>query len=221
MRDKPSHHPWNGEQARKFANSVENLKKSRYVPFAQEINDFLTDLVDNKSPIVLDIGCGPGFLLIEIARLNPKAQLIGVDLSEDMLKIARRKAKENGFSSMQFRQGAAENIPVPDAHNDAVVCLNSLHDFQDTEETLKEVYRSTKKGGIFVLKDKNGAYPKWKVVFGFIPLVCKSGLKKTTKYFKSNELWLEPEHVMEIMESLGFKIEYMKEKLDYLIVGKK
>ena len=221
MSEKAFHHSWNGEHAIKFAKSVENMKKSRYIPFAKEIHEFVNKYVTNKTPVISDIGCGPGLLLLEIANLIPNCQLIGIDFSKDMLQIASEKATEKGIDSIIFKQGPAEDIPLPDAHNDVVVCLNSLHDFNSAEETMSEVYRTTKEDGIFILKDKNGAFPKWKVVFGFIPLICKSGFKRTLRYFKSNELWLNPEKVKEYMETLGFKILYLRKNLDYLIVGKK
>jgi ubiquinone/menaquinone biosynthesis C-methylase UbiE len=221
MSEKSFHHSWNGEHAQKFAKSVENMKTSRYIPFAKDIYTFIKRFIKNENPIILDVGCGPGYLLIEIAKLFPNSQLIGVDFSEDMLRIASEKAKEKGFNSIIFKQGPAENVPIEEAHIDAVVCLNSLHDFNDAEKTLSEVYRVTRKNGIFILKDKNGAYPKWKVILGFIPLICKSGLKKTIKYFKSNELWLDPEVIKKKMKELGFKIDYLEKKLDYLIVGRK
>jgi len=215
------HHPWNGEHAEKFAQSVENLKKSRYIPFAKEILESINKFVVKENPIILDVGCGPGFLLLEIAKLIPNAKLFGVDSSEDMLQIATKKFKEKKIIAVSFKLGLAEKIPLPDAHSDVVVCLNSLHDFKNAEDTISEVYRILQSSGIFILKDKNGAYPKWKAVFGFIPLVFKSGLKRTLRYFKSNELWLDPEKIKEIMGALGFEIKYIRKKLDYLIVGKK
>ena len=221
MSKKSFHHPWNGEHAQRFARSVENMRKTRYIPFAEEIYEFINQFVEKEKPAILDVGCGPGYLLLEIAKMIPSSELIGVDLSEDMLQIAMEEAKEKGLNSIIFRQGPAENIPVVDAHNDVVVCLNSLHDFNNIEKTLSEIYRITKKEGIFILKDKNGAYSKWKVILGFIPLIFKSGLKRTVKYFKSNELWLDPDDVKQKMEGLGFKIEHLKKKLDYLIVGRK
>jgi ubiquinone/menaquinone biosynthesis C-methylase UbiE len=221
MSDKSFHHPWNGEHAQKFARSVENMKKSRYIPFAKEIYNFVNSLVKKKNPIIVDVGCGPGFLLLEIAKLIPDSKLIGVDFSEDMLRIARQKALEKKVDSISFKLGPAEKIPLPDNYIDIVVCLSSFHDFSNPEDTLSEIYRITKKNGIFILKDKNGAYPKWRVILGFIPLIYKSGFKRTVKYFKSNELWLDPERVKELMKNLGFKIENLDKKLDYLIVGKK
>ncbi len=221
MNEKSLHHSWNGEHANKFAKSMENMKKSRYIPFAKKIHQFVNKFVMNNSPVILDVGCGPGLLLLEIANLIPNSQLIGIDFSKDMLQIASEKVKQKELDSIIFKQGPAEDIPLPNAHNDVVVCLNSLHDFNSAKETISEVYRTTKEDGIFILKDKNGAFPKWKVILGFIPLICKSGFKKTLKYFKSNELWLNPEKVKECMEDLGFRIVYLKKKLDYLIVGKK
>lgn len=221
MSDKSFHHPWNGEHAQKFAMSVENMKKSRYIPFAEEIYDFINRYGKKENPIIVDIGCGPGFLLFEIAKLMPNSELIGVDFSEDMLRIARKKAAEKGLNSIAFKLGPAENIPLPENYNDVVVCLSSFHDFNNTKTVLSEVYRIIKKNGIFILKDKNGAYPKWKALLGFIPLIFKSGVKRTIRYFRSNELWLDPESVKELMKNIGFNIEYFNKKLDYLLIGKK
>jgi ubiquinone/menaquinone biosynthesis C-methylase UbiE len=221
MSGKDFHHPWNGEHAQKFARSVENMKKSRYIPFAKEIYNFVNIYVKKEYPIIVDVGCGPGFLLFEIAKLMPDFELIGVDFSEDMLRIAREKAAEKDLNLITFKHGPAENIPLPYNYYDVVVCLNSFHDFNSTEETLSEIHRITKKNGIFILKDKNGAYPKWRVVLRFIPLIFKSGLKRTVTYYKSRELWLDPEKVIEMMKDIGFKIEYLNKKLDYLLVARK
>jgi ubiquinone/menaquinone biosynthesis C-methylase UbiE len=221
MSGKVFQHPWNGEHAQKFARSVENMKKSRYIPFAKEIYNFVNYLVKKENPIIMDVGCGPGFLLFEIAKLIPDSELIGIDFSEDMLRIAREKEAGNELNSITFKHGPAENIPSPDNYSDVVVCLNSFHDFDSTKKTLSEIYRITKKNGIFILKDKNGAYPKWRVILRFIPLIFKSGLKRTVTYYKSRELWLDPERVIKMMKDLGFKIEYLNKKLDYLLVGRK
>ena len=214
-------HSWTGEEAQKFAQSVQKLINYRYKPFVREILRAFKKFGVNNPPTIVDIGSGPGILLIEIRKLLEDAMLIGVDSSPSMLDIANEKVRELNLKHLEFKLGPAEQIPIDQEQIDVVVCLNSFHDFHDAKQTIKEVSRILKSGGLFILKDKNGAYSKWKMRLQFIPLIFKTGLKRTLKYFKSNELWLDPNQVISWMKKDGIKLEKVYYKKDYLIIGKK
>jgi ubiquinone/menaquinone biosynthesis C-methylase UbiE len=214
-------HSWTGEEAQKFAQSVQKLINYRYKPFVREILRAFKKFGVNNPPTIVDIGSGPGILLIEIRKLLEDAMLIGVDSSPSMLEIANMKVRELNLKHLEFKLGPAEKIPIDQEQIDVVVCLNSFHDFHDPNQTIKEVSRILKSGGLFILKDKNGAYSKWKMRLQFIPLIFKTGLKRTLKYFKSNELWLDPDQVISWMKKDGIKLEKVYYKKDYLIIGKK
>jgi ubiquinone/menaquinone biosynthesis C-methylase UbiE len=214
-------HGWTGEYAQHFVQFSQKLIKYRYKPFVKEIVNAIKKYGIKNHPTIVDIGTGPGILLFEIRKLLKDAILMGVDSSPSMLKIANNRVRELNLKHFEFRLGLAEQIPIDQEQIDIVVCLNSLHDFHDASKTIKEVSRILKRGGLFILKDKNGAYAKWKMRLQFIPLVFKTGLKNSLKYFGSNTLWLNPDHVISWMKKDGIQLEEVYYKKDYLIIGRK
>jgi ubiquinone/menaquinone biosynthesis C-methylase UbiE len=214
-------HTWDGDHAQKFAKSAQRLIKFRYVPFAKEIKRLVDKNLANRSFTIMDIGCGPGFLLFQLKMLMPNARFLGVDASPDMIELARVKAREQGYNDFEFKVGPAENIPLPDGNVDVIICLNSFHDFQDSQKTVNEVFRVLKEGGFFILKDKNGSYPKWKMKIHFYYLRHVLGKEHSKRYYRSSGLWFNPHTVIEWMERAGFQVTYLKKKVDYVIMAEK
>lgn len=89
---------------------------------------------------VLDIGAGPGSLLLEVASLAPAATLIGVEPSASMREIAAA----NGLTEID---GRAEDIPLPDASVDIVVSTLSMHHWDDPGRAFAEIRRVLRPGG--------------------------------------------------------------------------
>ena len=95
---------------------------------------------------VVDLACGDGYLLAQLARRFPGAQLIGVDMSAEELELARRRALGENVRLVAAR---AEAIPLADASADAVVCHMALMLFDDAPAVVREVARILRPGGIF------------------------------------------------------------------------
>jgi ubiquinone/menaquinone biosynthesis C-methylase UbiE len=94
---------------------------------------------------VADIGCGTGFLLLAVAPLVKKA--IGIDVSSEMLRVARRKARERGLKNIDFIQCPMDEILLKDAVLDGLTASMVLHHSSDPEKAIKEWARITKPGG--------------------------------------------------------------------------
>jgi len=92
-----------------------------------------------KSEKILEIGPGPGYLSIEIAKLGD-FQIIGLDISETMTGIAKRNAQEAGIE-VEFRLGNAASMPFQDNTFDFVVSSGSLHHWKEPVKVFNEVYR--------------------------------------------------------------------------------
>jgi ubiquinone/menaquinone biosynthesis C-methylase UbiE len=214
-------HIWTEERSAQFVKRAKNFIDSRYKPFAKDIVSFIKSCNIKKNPKILDIGCGPGLLLIEIKKIAPDVSLIGLDPSKYMLEIAEENAHEFQIADFELKKGYAEQIPIVNNEIDVVVCLNCLHDFNDAEKAMQESYRVLQTNGILVLNDKNGSYPKWRVILGFIPYIFKMGFKRARMYLKSGKLWLDPNEVYDWLLNLGYDIKVFKKKLDFLIVAKK
>ncbi|MGB5911300.1 MAG: class I SAM-dependent methyltransferase [Promethearchaeia archaeon] len=217
MTHKHKMHEWTEERSKRFIKSVENKIEKRYAPFAKEIYNFMIQFHINENSRILDIGCGPGFLLFELQNLAPDIEIVGVDSSELMIETASKKAKEKKIRKFEFKKGYAENLPIVDNSFGVITCFNSLHDFKDMQRPIEESFRVLRKTGILVLQDRSGTYPKWK----FISVVFRIGLRNAWRYFKTRYSWLDPKVVEKWMIEAGFQILILKKKEHYIIVGKK
>jgi ubiquinone/menaquinone biosynthesis C-methylase UbiE len=97
---------------------------------------------------LLDIGTGPGWLLINLYKLTPSLELTGLDISAAMVA----KAKENiaatkGGAGIRVEQGSADLLSYPDNYFDMVVSTQSLHHWKNPIRSFNEIYRVLKKGG--------------------------------------------------------------------------
>ena len=93
---------------------------------------------------ILDLGSGTGYLSVEIARGATSLQVYGIDLSKQMVKIARRHAK--GVHNAQFVFGNAANLPFKDNSIDLVVSTGASHHWKRPHMVFEECYRVLKAG---------------------------------------------------------------------------
>jgi ubiquinone/menaquinone biosynthesis C-methylase UbiE len=98
-----------------------------------------------KGGTVLDLGSGPGFLSTEVARKSPGLQVCGIDLSRQMLRIARRRAR--GVGNVQFVFGNAARLPFKDNSIDLAVSTGAFHHLKSPRLVFEECYRVLKAGG--------------------------------------------------------------------------
>lgn len=102
-------------------------------------------LVEGK---VLDVGTGPGTLVRELARSLPGLQVYGIDLSEDMIGLARAHARREQLEErVHFASGDVADLPYPDQSFDVVVSTISMHHWDELEQPLRELYRVLRPGG--------------------------------------------------------------------------
>jgi ubiquinone/menaquinone biosynthesis C-methylase UbiE len=103
---------------------------------------------------VLDIGTGSGRLAIELARARSDWQITGVDISEEILKLARQNTiRSNLTDEIDFRQASAAALPFADGYFALVTCNASLHLWADPIKVFKEIARVTAPGGYCLIWD--------------------------------------------------------------------
>jgi ubiquinone/menaquinone biosynthesis C-methylase UbiE len=101
-----------------------------------------------------DLGCGPGYLTIELARWSPGLHVTGIDLSDAMLAQAITNARLAGLAHRtDFRTADAAALPFPGATLDLVVSTLSLHHWEDAVPIFDEIARVLRPGGAFLLFD--------------------------------------------------------------------
>jgi ubiquinone/menaquinone biosynthesis C-methylase UbiE len=144
-----------GSHTERFDNWSHTYEKSfTWKYFFNPIHELLaSEIGDMEGAAVIDIGCGTGALLERLEERGA-ARLVGVDTSAGMLDIARERA--SGRPQMEFINGSAESLPVPDSDFDVAVSCVAFHHFPDPEKALKEVERVLKNDGRFFLCDMSG-----------------------------------------------------------------
>jgi ubiquinone/menaquinone biosynthesis C-methylase UbiE len=144
---------------------------------------------------VLDLGSGGGIdVLLSARRVGPTGRAFGLDMTDDMLALARRNAAEAGVENVEFIQGHIERIPLPDASVDVIISNCVINLSADKRRVLAEAFRVLRPGGRFAVSDV--------VVRGEVPADVR----------RSMELWvgciagaLEEGEFMRLLAEVGFE----------------
>jgi ubiquinone/menaquinone biosynthesis C-methylase UbiE len=143
--DTTNHSLVNAEVFGKYASCFESC----IVPLWQGVYDDLVRRAGiSKDLSVLDVGTGTGEVALRVSQLvGPGGRVLGVDVQDEMLAFARRKARGRKLANLDFRQMPAEDLDLPDSQFDSVVGNYSLCCCLDYVAALKECHRVLKPGG--------------------------------------------------------------------------
>jgi demethylmenaquinone methyltransferase/2-methoxy-6-polyprenyl-1,4-benzoquinol methylase len=110
-------------------------------------------LVLNTQPdSILDIATGTGDLAIQFAERSKASRIVGLDLSEGMLEVARKKIRETPLEdSLSFIKGDSEALPFENDSFDAITVSFGIRNFETLDKGLSEINRVLKPGGLFVI----------------------------------------------------------------------
>ncbi len=127
------------------ANLYEKVARKAIANYFRVVAKEITLKIDSGK--ILDIGTGPGFLPIEIAKIAPELNIDGIDKTRKMIKKAKRNAGEVGVGSqLHFEVGDINNLRFKDNSYDMVISTGAFHSWKNPVKAINECYRVLKPG---------------------------------------------------------------------------
>jgi demethylmenaquinone methyltransferase / 2-methoxy-6-polyprenyl-1,4-benzoquinol methylase len=163
--------------------------------------------------VILDVATGTGDFAIQALTLNPD-KVFGIDISEGMLEVGRKKLRERNLTGkIELQKGDSENLPFEENKFDAVTVAFGVRNFENLEKGLREIFRVLKPGGKLIVLEfsRPKAFPMkqgYSVYFKFVlPKIGRfvSSDKAAYTYLpESVEAFPDGANFLRILETVGF-----------------
>src|SRR5579875_1574982 len=176
-----------------------------------------TALIDLRpGETVLDLGSGGGIdVLLSARHVGPTGKAYGLDMTDDMLALARENQKQAGVANVEFLKGEIENIPLPDNTVDVIISNCVINLSADKDRVLREAFRVLKAGGRFAVSDVvvRGSVPEEVRQSMLLWVGCIAGALEENEYIAKlkaagfEDVSIEPTRVYNVEDARQFLTE--------------
>jgi len=167
----------------------------------------------NPGDVVLDLGSGGGIdVLLSARRVAPNGKAYGLDMTDEMLALARENQRKAGIHNAEFLKGEIEHIPLPDNSVDVIISNCVINLSGDKDQVLRDAFRVLKPGGWFAVSDvvTKGHVPSQVRQSMLLWVGCIAGALEESSYrsklsaagFESIEI--EPTRIYDVDDARGF-----------------
>jgi arsenite methyltransferase len=165
---------------------------------------------------VLDLGSGGGIdVLLSARRVSPGGKAYGLDMTDEMLALARENQKKAGVENVEFLKGEIEHIPLPDNSVDVIISNCVINLSADKDRVLREAFRVLKPGGRFAVSDvvTRGEIPAELRKNVLLWVGCVAGALEEKEYEAKlasagfSEIQIEPTRIYRTEDALSFLID--------------
>lgn len=142
---------------RKHYENIKKLLAKEIDPaFARRARIILENLDIKPGMRILEVGCGRGFYEAAVVKIYPGVKIVGVDLNEKYLEVARRAVKDDNVT---FLKADATKLPFGNGEFDRIICTEVLEHIRDDERVIREIFRVLKPRGKVLITVPNKDYP--------------------------------------------------------------
>lgn len=163
--------------------------------------------------VVLDLGSGGGIdVLLSAKRVGPAGKAYGLDMTDEMLALARENQRKAGVLNVEFLKGEIEHIPLPDASVDVIISNCVINLSADKDRVLREAFRVLRPGGRFAVSDvvTRGEMPREIRKNMLLWAGCVAGALEENEYRAKlaaagfGEVGIEPTRIYQLEDALSF-----------------
>jgi SAM-dependent methyltransferase len=163
--------------------------------------------------VVLDLGSGGGIdVILSARRVGPTGKAYGLDMTDEMLALARENQEKAGIENVEFLKGEIENIPLPDNSVDVIISNCVINLSADKDRVLREAFRVLKPGGRFAVSDVvvRGEVPAAVTESMLLWVGCIAGALQDSEYISKlakagfQSIDIEPTRVYDVEDARAF-----------------
>lgn len=187
---------------------VNRLFVSNFLEFAESIG--------TKPRTVLDVGTGTAQIPIELCRQAPNQyEILAIDLAEEMLKLGRENVANAGFeSSISLQKVDAKSLPFEDGQFDAVISNSIIHHIPEPIESMREMIRVVKAGGVIFIRDLMRPEASDEVGHLVSTYAGDENAHQQQLFRQSLHAALTVEEVRKILATLSYPVEWVRATSD-------